>query len=126
MVCRRSWRRRLVWWSEQVQAEVQAEAGGSGWVFTAANLAYTSSTYTGGTWGLGSQYYLESGAYTVAGNSPMPTHDRTNTMIGNSGDGFARITMLEVEVEYTGSMQQLTIPQTGTYKLEMWGAARRK
>ncbi len=30
----------------------------------------------------------------IAGNAPMPTHDGKNTMTGNSGDGYAKITLV--------------------------------
>ena len=30
----------------------------------------------------------------IAGNSPMPTHDGTKTMIGNTGNGYAKITYM--------------------------------
>ncbi len=29
-------------------------------------------------------------------NTGMPTHDGTSTMIGNEGNGYAKITLLEV------------------------------
>ena len=33
---------------------------------------------------------------TIAGNASMPTHDGTSTMIGNTGNGYARITLVTI------------------------------
>jgi hypothetical protein len=68
-------------------------SGGSGWVFTQENYnaGYTSSSYTGGTWLLGNEYYMTE-TQVIAGNATMPTQDGSTTMIGNSGAGFAKIT----------------------------------
>ena len=33
----------------------------------------------------------------IAGNKSMPTHDGTSTMTGNSGDGFAKITLVSID-----------------------------
>lgn len=64
-------------------------------MFTEANYnaGYTSSEYTGGTWLLGSQYYLTN-AQTIAGNASMPTKRGLGTMTGNEGHGYAKITFL--------------------------------
>ena len=32
----------------------------------------------------------------IAGNEEMPTHDKTDVMIGNNGNGYARISALSV------------------------------
>ena len=62
----------------------------------------------------------------IDGASTMPTHDGTSTMVGNSGDGYAKITKVEAspitEFDYTGDVQEYTVPATGTYKIEAWGA----
>ena len=44
----------------------------------------------------GSSYTLSSGSdiRNISGSDSMPTHDGTGTMIGNSGNGFAKITYL--------------------------------
>lgn len=86
---------------------------GSGFIFTeeSYNNGYTSSSYTGGAWRLGSNYYLEDGAYTIAGDSQIPTPDKTGTTIGNSGHGFARITILGEEIEEAGIMQMFSVSE---------------
>ena len=60
-------------------------SGGSGYVFT-------SSSELVQDYGLTSQYYL-SDANIIAGNNTMPSHDGTETMTGNSGNGYAKITV---------------------------------
>ncbi|MBQ8131229.1 MAG: hypothetical protein IJ193_01920, partial [Bacilli bacterium] len=59
----------------------------------------------------------------------MPTHDGTSTMTGNSGNGYAKITVTrKIEngssyaYEYKGQEELFTAPYTGIYKLEVWGA----
>ena len=81
------------------------EAGGSGWVFTEANYnaGYTSSTHTGGTWGLSTQYFLDTGAYTVPGDMAMP-NPNGGTMTGKSGNGYARITLVKPDIVITLSL----------------------
>ncbi len=74
---------------------------------------------------------------TIAGNASMPTHDGESTMTGNSGNGYARITLVESSAyanthpyelghtwtfDYTGDVQDFNVPCDGTYKLEVWGA----
>lgn len=75
--------------------------------------------------------YIFSNPEMIAGNASMPTHDGSSTMIGNSGDGYAKITFISGNVnqsqdqysyEYTGNEQVLRIPKSGYYKLETWGA----
>lgn len=82
------------------------EAGGSGWIFTEENYnaGYTSATYTGGTWLLGSKYYLRNGR-TVAGNitNGMPTYNGTGFMTGNSGNGHIKITLIESTMSPTSA-----------------------
>ena len=67
----------------------------------------------------------------ISGNSSMPTHDGTGTMIGNTGNGYAKITYIsesDYEVgqiwnfEYVNNIQKFVVPVTGTYKLEVYGA----
>lgn len=72
----------------------------------------------------------------------MPSHDGSDRIIGNSGNGYAKITYLgkkevaqepefpacnvNINQKYTfsstGSVQEFTVPCTGRYKLEVWGA----
>jgi len=73
--------------------------------------------------GGGGSYCTGTNSYTIAGNGAMPSPENGTDMTGNSGDGFARITLLEADINYTGSMQKFVVPKTGTYKLETWGAA---
>ena len=67
-------------------------SGGSGWVFTEKNVknGYTDSAKTGGTWKLDAKYYLRD-AETIAGNQSVPTEDGTSTMVGKTGNGYAKI-----------------------------------
>ncbi|GHU08160.1 hypothetical protein FACS189431_3910 [Alphaproteobacteria bacterium] len=73
----------------------QSGGGGSGWVYTLANYTagYTGSIYTGGTWLLGTQYYLTN-ASTIAGNAAMPDPSGPGNITGKTGNGYIRITKL--------------------------------
>lgn len=112
--------------------------GGSGYVYTSA----TVSNYPSGCL-LNSSMYLAS-AQTMAGNTSFPSTSGS-TETGHSGNGYVRITVInifqeEIELEplptpevkneikilsynfsYTGSVQSMTL-QPGIYKLECWGA----
>ena len=62
-----------------------------------------------------------------AGNEAMPNYDDSDTMDGNEGNGYAKITFVgysntSEEYDYTGSEQTFTAPKSGYYKLETWGA----
>ena len=73
-----------------------------------------------------------------SGNEEMPTHDNTGKMTGNTGNGYALISLIisyddsnsgaieqtpnKAYFSFTGSEQTFTISKTGTYKLEVWGA----
>ena len=74
-----------------------------------------------------------SNAIMIAGDESMPTHSNTSTMIGNSGNGFAKITYLGDGTEisnpcgsqkysFTGEEETFTATCSGKYKLEVWGA----
>ena len=71
----------------------------------------------------------------------QPTHDGKSTQIGNSGNGYAKITLKKVEVKtekdlknikekntkiysysYSGNYQIFKPLVSGTYKIELWGA----
>ena len=67
---------------------------------TAANIVHTGQSvhYSGYKFintvmvdGAGYNWTFEKGDYTG-----MPTHDGTSTMVGNSGEGYAKITLLEL------------------------------
>ena len=90
-----------------------------------------SGANNGGSGAGGSSYIggVTSGS-TIAGNASLPTWDGTSTMTGNSGNGYAKITLRAMEVlptnadfVYTGSVQSYTVTKTGSYKLEVWGAS---
>jgi hypothetical protein len=55
-------------------------------------------------------------AQTIAGNQVMPTNPDT------VGNGFVRIILVEATFDYTGSVESFTMPNSGSYKLEAWGA----
>ena len=78
------------------QSNVRAGGGGSGYIYTASTVPNNATI--GGTYLLGSEYYL-SNASTIAGNGVMPTHDKTSTMTGNTGNGYAKLTLLSDWVE---------------------------
>ncbi len=63
-----------------------AGAGGSGFIWTKEYAKNVPNGYS-----VDSKYYLKD-AETIAGTAKMPTHDGTNLMTGNLGNGFARIT----------------------------------
>lgn len=112
-----------------------AGGGGSGWIFTETNYnaGYTSSSYTGDTWLLGEQYYLTN-AETIAGNQEIPTYDGKGVMVGNTGDGYAKLTCTSSEpdtgpsmageyvYEYTNAVQTLNVTSNTTCELKLWGA----
>jgi len=85
--------------------------GGSGWIFTeeAYNAGYTGSEYTGDDWLLGQEYFLDK-AVTIPGNYPVPTYDGYGSMMGNAGDGFAKITLLEEDSNIIEIIFTYTIP----------------
>ena len=90
-------------------------------------------------------YIVESGSYTtsdgtVVNETEIPTHPgaivdngivgvdtQDETMIGNRGNGFARITYIPYteSIDYTcvKKVQTFTAPVDGIYKLEAWGAS---
>ena len=99
---------------------------------------YGGGASWGGSGGGGSGYIggVTDGT-SIAGNAAMPTHDGTSTMTGNTGNGYARITLVESSAyanthpyelghtwafDYTGGVQEFLVPDNGTYKLEVWGA----
>lgn len=70
--------------------------GGSGWIFTKTNsdAGYTSSSYTGGIWQLGAKYYLTKAETKSGDDETIPTYDGRDTMIGNKGNGLAKISFI--------------------------------
>ena len=47
----------------------------------------------------------------IAGNSEMPTHDESDTMIGNSGNGYAKITKIDNTSSPDGTASTVTKPE---------------
>lgn len=121
----------------EVMPTLQEPAGGSGWVYTAANYStWNSANSTDASqYQLQAKYYLES-AKTKTGSSSFTSPTGT-TESGHSGNGFVRITCLDENEEeivqptmavgevmnfaYTGAAQDIELTP-GKYKLEVWGA----
>ena len=116
--------------------QTSAGSGGSGSFGQGANYAYQKSPggggglYGGGTAennpaGGGSGYIggVLNGTTTIGTSTFPSTSGGTET--GHSGNGAAKITYqgLAFLFEYSGSPEAWTVPKTGTYKLEVWGAA---
>ena len=122
--------------------------GGGGWYGGAASSLQGGG---GGSSYIGSENLIN--GQTIAGNTVdytttngtvvtpqnMPTHNgaivdngivginsNDTEMIGNRGDGYARVTLIaafpHMEFDYTGTVQSFKAPVTGNYKLEAWGA----
>ena len=104
---------------------------------TALNIIHNGSAYHY------SGYYFD-GTTMISGNEAnMPTHDGTSTMTGNSGEGYAKITLISKKDNesttaddnvskwnymYSGAnlnngrYQVFKANKTGIYKIELWGA----
>jgi len=94
--------------------------GGGGWYGGASALLQGA----GGGSGHVNDQKLITGA-TIGGNQSFMSPDGTMET-GHSGDGYARITYIsngEMNLGYSGKVQQFTAPISGYYKLEGWGAA---
>ena len=72
----------------------ESGAGGGGGYYGGYGAENHSGLSTGGGGG-GSAYIggVANGS-TIAGNAAMPTHDGTSTMTGNTGNGYAKITLI--------------------------------
>ena len=61
----------------------------------------------------------------IPGKDSMPNHTGTGTMVGNNGNGYAKITNLSsgqvTAFTYTGSPQQFVPSLASEYKIELWG-----
>ena len=61
-----------------------------------------------------------------AGNESMPNWRGNGEVLGNYGEGHARITNLTngriYEFNYTGNAQTFSAPMNANYKIELWGA----
>ena len=62
----------------------------------------------------------------LSGNDLITEPDGTEAT-GHIGDGYARITNLATNAiynyAYTGTVSNFTVPETGNYKIEVWGAS---
>ena len=62
----------------------------------------------------------------LSGNDLITEPDGTEAT-GHIGDGYARITNLATNATYnyayTGTVSNFTVPETGNYKIEVWGAS---
>ena len=71
--------------------------------------------------------YIFQDAEMISGKDSMPDYEGSSNMIGNYGDGYAKITNQDTgEVEtfsYTGASQTFTAEDTAKYKIELWGAS---
>ena len=84
------------WYGGGQGANSTGGGGGSGYVYTSA----TASSYPSGCL-LNSSYYLTE-AQTIAGNTSFTAPDGT-AETGHSGNGFARITLLDLATDYCPS-----------------------
>lgn len=61
------------------------------------------------------------------GDEEMPSHSSESLVVGNAGNGFARITNLSTGdvfmYDYTGDVQEFKASQTASYRVELWGAS---
>ena len=82
--------------------------GGSGFVLTEKSIENTPSTYK-----LGKDYYLKD-AETISGNQTLPSKNGGYS-VGNTGNGFARITKVEDPSE-NNFLQSITLRYEGEEK----------
>ena len=63
----------------------------------------------------------------LGGDEEMPSHSSETSVVGNSGNGFARITNISTGdvfmYDYTGNVQEFKANQTASYRIELWGAS---
>jgi len=88
----------------------QGAGGGSGFVLTRDSATKVPNGYS-----VTSEYYLKN-ALTQAGNELIPTHNHETTMTGNSGNGFAKITILEYDALQIADLS-LNYLSTGNYEV---------
>lgn len=71
--------------------------------------------------------YIFTNTVMLTGAQEMPNYNGTTPIKGNASNGFARITNLSnnqiTSFSYTGAPQTFTVPTSGKYKIELWGAA---
>jgi hypothetical protein len=95
-----------------------AGGGGSGWIYTASTYsAWAAGNPTDASgWLLNSSYYLDS-ASTIAGNASLPNPTGAGNIVGNTGNGYARITAPSVDNYATCESCYLYIETTLTLSL---------
>jgi len=76
--------------------------GGSGFVLNKTTASNTPTGYL-----VDFKFYLED-SETIAGNQTIPNHSGNSYMVGNSGDGYAKITLLSL-VSSNNFLKTLTI-----------------
>ena len=112
---------------------------------TTADILHTGSRYHYSNFYFSNTKMIDGNGYewsTVRGALvSMPTKGKTSTMTGNTGNGYARIALKEINetsrdkqeesewhYEYagktanTGSYQEFTASVSGVYRFELWGA----
>ena len=110
--------------------EIDLHAGGGGGSsFISGHPGCDAITEAGTHTGQPNHYsgYVFRSTQMKAGNESMPS-PTGGTQTGNTGNGFARITYIPEEVNtaefiYTGDYQTYVIPESGNYKIELWGAS---
>ena len=119
---------------------VSSGAGGSSYISGHTGLvAITSesditpkSGCSIGTSDIACSYHYSNKIFTdtvvLSGVQEMPSRFDDGLMTGNEGNGFARITLVDetqtdFDYDYTGHEEVLTVPYSGTYKIETWGAS---
>ena len=133
-------------WYGGASGRWQPGAGGSSYISgykgcVAVNSENESTPKTGcsnGTTSIECSYHYSGVKFTntimKSGNEEMPNYDNSSTMIGNEGNGYAVVYenyFLEEDpanaannkvYAYSGHEETFTVPKSGTYKLEVWGA----
>lgn len=133
-------------------------AGGSSYISGHAGCSsiYESSSnvnivHSGGAYHYSGKYFIDTEMIDGAGYKwsqykineyiGMPNHAGTSIMTGNSGHGYAKITLQSIEVvhddeissfelendnvwtfPYNGNYQTFTVPKDGYYRVQLWGA----
>lgn len=96
--------------------------GGSGFVYDSSSLSNLPSNY------LVQSKYILSDSSLIAGNASMPNHEGSGNMTGNSGNGYAKITLVSLAngnigyFDAVGREETFTASKSGYYELEVWGA----
>ena len=70
-------------------SDANGGSGGSGFVFKQSTAINVPTDYQ-----LTENDYLDNEAYTVNGNTEMPSHDGLTTMTGNTGNGYVKVTLI--------------------------------